>query len=82
MAFRWKARFLLLCRFKVFPAVVAQGADIILGQLALAGLEVAADGADIALPLVDNGGDHMLEIVLAVLAQRADEILRQLAALV
>ena len=68
--------------FKVLPAVLAQRAGVALGQLALAGLEVAADGADIALLLGLYLRHHVHEVLLAVLAKRAGEIVRKLGSFI
>ena len=61
---------------------MAERAGVACGKLALAGLEVTADCADIALDLLLDDGNDVLEVLGAVLAQRAYEVGRQLAALV
>ena len=73
---------LLLCGSEILAPVLAQGADVVGGQLTVAGLKVAADIADIALLLGLCVGDNVLEIVLAVLAQRADKVIGHVRALV
>ena len=77
-----KLTVLLLGGLEVLGAVVAERAGVVRGQLALAGLEVAADGADIALDLLLDDGNDVLEVLGTVLAQGADEVRGQLASLV
>ena len=70
---------LLLGGLEILRAVVTQRAGVILRQFALAGLEVSADGADVALLLFDNGGHDLFKVLRTVVAQRAGEALGQLA---
>lgn len=70
---------LLFGRLEILRTMVTQRAGVVLGQLALAGLEVSADGADIALLLFDNGGHDLFKVLRTVVAQRAGEALGQLA---
>lgn len=70
---------LLFGRLEILRTMVTQRAGVVLGQLALAGLEVSADGADIALLLFDNGGHDLFKVLRTVVAQRAGEVLGQLS---
>ena len=62
--------------------MVADGADIVGGQLALAGFKMAADFADIAFLFLNGRRDNMLEVLRPMLAQRADKIRGKLRPLV
>lgn len=69
-------------RLEGFLAVVADRADVIVGQLAVALDEVVAHGADIALDGLFDLGNDVFEVLLAVLAQGAYKVVGQLASLV
>ena len=69
-------------RLEGFLAVVADRADVIVGQLAVALDEVVAYGADIALDRLLDLGNDVFEVLLAVLAQGAYKVVGQLASLV
>ena len=70
---------LLFGRLEILRTMVTQRAGVVLGQLALAGLEVSADGADIALLLFDNGGHDILKVLRTVVEPRAGEVVGALA---
>ena len=69
-------------RLEGFLAVVADRADVIVGQLAVALDEVVAYGADIALDRLLDLGNDVFEVLLAMLAQGAYKVVGQLASLV
>ena len=54
--------------------MVTDRTNVIVWQLAVAGLEMVAHGADVALDRLLYLGHAMLEVLLAVLAQRADTV--------
>lgn len=75
--------FLLLSRFHVIAAVLADRALVVRRKFgAVEGFEITADLADKALLFLDLYRRNIFEGVLAMLAERADIIIRHLCSLV